>query len=233
MQQRLRAAPKLPDRVCNMVNGELVMEAIVRSSVRVCVICLTACLVTVDALAADKLTNNAMAALIEELVLTEKDTFPMDGRSYLRGEALTRINEASSRLVAAGKDSWPQLFAHLQDKRPSTPSAEVTGPYYVGQKCCFLLRDQVMDFPKGYPYQKTLADHRISFRPSIASWLTRRQERSLDEIRYEVLAILIDMESYANNEKAVALLEGHLPKIEARIEAAAQGQQRQSGRIPR
>jgi hypothetical protein len=204
------------------------MEMIIRHSVWCSVFCLAAEFVAVgtNAAAEDKRTNEAMAGLIEQLVLTERDTSLMDGRSYLSREAATRINAAFGQLKNASKDAWPQLFAHLQDKRNSTPSADTNGPYDVGQKCYFILRSQILDMPAGYPYSKLLAYNRISFRPRLDVWLTQRQSCSLDEIRCEVLRILIDMESYANQAEAVALLEPHLAKIEERIQLAAQGQQR-------
>jgi hypothetical protein len=178
---------------------------------------------TTSQAAEGELTNEALAAVIEQLVLTEKDTFVRDGQSYLSREAATRINGASSQLKAAGKAAWPQLFAHLQDRRESTPSADVIGPHDVGQKCYYILRGQIMDFPQGYPYSKLLASHSISFRPTIDDWLKQRQDRSMDEIRYEVLGTLLDMESYANEREAVDLLSPHLEKIEARIKLASQG----------
>lgn len=199
------------------------METITRNLVQgmLCSLAILLGLLVSVASANDKLTSESVDRLIEDLVLTEKDTFVMDGRSYLGREGADRINQAAAQLKNAGKNAWPQLFAHLRDKRESTPSASTLGPYDVGQKCHYILRFQIMDFPKGYPYSKLLAYHQISFRPGIDAWLTQRKDRSLDEIRYEVLAILIDMEAYVRNQKAVDLLEPHLATIDERIKAAA------------
>lgn len=199
------------------------MDKIIRNLVQVPLCCLAILLGLTTSVvnAEDELTSESAAGLIEDLVLTDKDTFVMDRRTYLSREGADRIERAAKSLTAAGKDAWPQLFAHLSDKRESTPSAAVTGPYDVRQKCYYILKLQIMDMPRGYPYQKTLAYDQISFRPGLDVWLKQRQDRSLDEIRYEVLAILIDMEDYAENRKAVDLLEPHLAKIAERIRTAA------------
>jgi hypothetical protein len=197
---------------------------------RVLLVCIAAFLASGDS--AEAADDGAIVALINQLVVTKTDTFLMDGRSYLGREAGARINRASEQLRAAGKDAWPQLFSHLSDRRESTPSEEVNGPYDVGQKCYFILRNQIMDLPQGYPYQKVLASHQISFRPSIETWLKQRQDRSIDEIRYEVIAILIDMESYSNNRKAGDLLKPHLAIIEERVKQASMPRQQQAQPIP-
>lgn len=209
------------------------MESIILSVIRSALVWIVAALVGLNATADDNLTNESVVALINDLVLTAKDTFVMEGRSYYTREGMERISRATEQLTSAGKAAWPQLFAHLRDKRASTPSAEVLGRYDVGMKCYYILRFQIMDMPRGYPYQKTLAYDQLSFRPGIDVWLTQRRDRSLDEIRYEVVAILIDMEDYAGNRQAVDLLEPHLAVIAERIKLASQSQRQQTQAIPR
>ena len=61
-----------------------------------------------------------------------------------------QFREAHLELTAAGREAWPALFDHLDDKRPSDAAKQVMGPYDIGHQCYYLLYYQVVNMPKGF-----------------------------------------------------------------------------------
>lgn len=141
--------------------------------------------------------------LIDKLVLLKSDVTIEAGNSYLKDEARERIGNAETSLVEAGRDAWPVLLQHLDDKRESIPSMEVTGPDTVGRQCHSLLSAQVVDLPEGYVQSKMRKGkdgewHETpgmyySFSPDLKSWFLNRGDRTLNEMKLEVIKDVLRM----------------------------------------
>ena len=81
---------------------------------------------------------------IDKLVLHKSDVTVEDEETYIESEADTRIAHARASLIKAGRDAWPILLEHLDDKRESTAVRAVSGPYTVSQQCYWILWEQLV-----------------------------------------------------------------------------------------
>ena len=171
---------------------------------------------TPEAEAADA-ENRAIETLIDTLVLFDVD---VEGKFYKEG-VIERIESAADKLHSLGKKSWPVLFRHLDDRRPSIPAAQVSGPYTVGQQCYHILRGQIVSYPKGYPpYKGSHADDLDGlFKPNLKEWLEQRMDKPLEEIRIETVEYVLKREKAdpKPDQQAIELLERHLVALRKRI----------------
>ena len=135
--------------------------------------------------------------LIEMLPYKKGDTYKKDGKNYINGEAASRISLAAAELTGSGKDAWPILFAHINDRRPSYAAREVVGPYDVGHQCYYILYYQVAMPPRGYYKSKVRKGKDgkyhsrpgayVHFKPDLTTWLKDRKHKSLNEMRLEIM----------------------------------------------
>ena len=160
------------------------------------------------------------------------DTFEKDGKKYINGSAASRISLAAAELTGSGKDAWPILFAHLNDKRPSYAAREVIGPYDVGHQCYYILYYQVADPPQGYYKSKVRKGKDgkyhsrpgayVEFKPDLITWLETRKHKSLNEMRLEVMKnILVKDNEIGYPDKAMEdEIQGILNKEINRLQEA-------------
>lgn len=184
------------------------------------------CISTLGSSAADeKLSAQQIEALFDQLAITAADTYLQDGQQHVRLATYERIKLAMEQLHQAGEQAWPHWIAHLDDKRPSTLSAQVIGPPPdIGHKCYYAIRYQLIDLPKEFRRSKTSADNQIDFGPSLCVWLENRKAWSLDQMRCDVLAQLIKIETEVNqNPQSAAVLQTHLNTIQRRVAASKGG----------
>ncbi len=143
-----------------------------------------------------KQTTSSPQDSVEMLVLKKSDIFVKEGVQYQSAQSARRINAAIAHLISLGKQSWPTLFAHLDDKRPTMSSRETTGPHQVCHNCYDILRRQITSYPRGYPPSKLSPEYQLDdlFQPSIKDWLLQRRIKSLLEIQIETLRHVITIE---------------------------------------
>ena len=144
-----------------------------------------------------------LTELIEKLVLLKSDVTVEGEKTYLKNDAIVRINGAGTSLFQAGRDAWPILLRHLDDKRESIASREVKGPYNVGHQCHWILSAQVVDLPKGYIKSKTREGKDgnwhttpgmyYSFVPDLKGWFLKRGDRTINEMKIEVTKDILTM----------------------------------------
>lgn len=151
--------------------------------------------------------------LIEMLVVEEKE--------YSENFKRFQLNEAHLELVAAGKDAWPILFKHLDDKRPSEAARQVTGPHDVGHQCYYILHSQVVKLPKGFYTSRGIQVFN-DFKPNIRDWLTQRQDKSLNEIRLETCKENLKIQKTSkyflkSKDNRIKLLEKEINRLETII----------------
>lgn len=169
----------------------------------------------------------AYEALIDQLVLTERDYYQQQGQRFQTRESYKRIDWARRALTDAGKSCWPVVMGHGTDRRPSTYTAEVIGPFTatVGEKCYYILREQVVSLPRDYGTHKASNERRIDqlFQPSLNDWLFARRDRPLEQIRIEVVEHLLAIERATQpgepgyQPNAVRVLEQHLTTLRAEL----------------
>jgi len=149
-------------------------------------------------------------ALIEKLAISDEPA--INGPIYTPSKNTPRTDkrvvayDAAKKLMSYGKQTFPYLLKHLDDKRQSVAFRRVE-PHNVADACFCIIRMQVFFLPEDYrgSFCRTGADGKMHDRAyflkpalftydTIESWLEERKEKSLEEMQVEALQWLIEQE---------------------------------------